>query len=457
MSSVTSNTFAAPGSIIAGKYRVERVLGEGGMGVVVHATHLALDEPVAIKFLRPEVAQNEEAAARFTREAKAALRVKSEHIGRVLDIDRLEDGLPYIVMEFLEGTDLDERIQRAGRMGITEAVDAVIQACIALSEAHAQGVIHRDIKPANLFETRDSRGRSVLKVLDFGISKVTGERARVLTAPQTAMGSVSYMSPEQLMSSGDVDHRTDIYALGVTLYELLTGVLPFVADTIPQIVALILNEEAVPVTAHRPDVPAEIGEAVRQAMSMDAELRQATVLDLAETLRPFASARGQATLERFVATGTSPTMVSQGPAPRARTGGDTTQAVISPSSPTRAKRTRWWLVPAGGAIASVVIASAMILGGGDNHATTATPTVLPQSPAASTRPSSRTAPTSDPRAAPAPPPTAAATNSTTPTASATHSPNGPSAERPIPKPPAKRVAPPPPRQPPPTNIKDSWP
>ena len=175
--------FARPGTIIANKYRIERVLGEGGMGIVVQATHLTLDEPVAIKFLRPEIAQDGQSAARFTREAKAALQVKSEHVGKVLDIDRLEDGLPYMVMEFLSGNDLDDQLRSNGPLELSEAVDSVIQACVALAEAHSKGIIHRDIKPANLFAARDTRGGSTIKVLDFGISKLTGERVGALTAP----------------------------------------------------------------------------------------------------------------------------------------------------------------------------------------------------------------------------------------------------------------------------------
>jgi len=198
------------GAVLAGRYRVERVLGQGGMGVVVKAMHLQLHQPVAMKFLLPEVLGNQQVVQRFLREAQAAVRLKSEHVARVIDVGSLESGAPYMVLEYLEGSDLSNFPR--SQLSIGGVVDLVLQACEALAEAHSLGIVHRDIKPANFFITRGSDGTPMLKVLDFGISKspVAGSN---LTATQSVMGTPAYMSPEQMRSSRDVDHRTDIWAL----------------------------------------------------------------------------------------------------------------------------------------------------------------------------------------------------------------------------------------------------
>ena len=231
----------SPGDVLAGKYRVERVIGAGGMGVVVQATHLELDERVAMKFLLPHAIENAEAATRFVREARAAVKIKSEHVARVTDVGRLENGAPYIVMEFLQGSDLAAVLQN-GPLSIEDAVDFVLQASDAMAEAHAANIVHRDLKPSNLFMSLRSDGTPLIKVLDFGISKVnvpdTSDAG--LTRTTAIMGSPFYMSPEQMRSSKDVDHRTDIWALGVILYELLTGTQPFNGETLPQLVLVFL-------------------------------------------------------------------------------------------------------------------------------------------------------------------------------------------------------------------------
>ena len=279
-----SSTNIEPGTVLADKYRVDEVLGEGGMGVVVKATHLLLDEPVALKFLLPELAKRPDASARFLREAKAAMRIRGEHVAQVLDVGRLDGGEPYIVMEYLDGRDLDEELERRGVLPVTEAVDAVLQACRALHGAHAAGVVHRDIKPANLFLTRTPDGQPLVKVLDFGISKLSGDRVDALTKTSTTMGSALYMSPEQLKSAKDVDHRTDIYALGVTLYQLLTDDFPFMAETMPQLVAAVLTDPPAPLSERRPGIPPALEEAVARAMARDRDDRHQTVSDLALSL-----------------------------------------------------------------------------------------------------------------------------------------------------------------------------
>jgi serine/threonine-protein kinase len=203
------------GQVLAGKYRIERVLGEGGMGVVVAAHHLELDERVALKFLLPAAMNNEVAVSRFLREARTAARIKSDHAARVTDVGRLETGVPYMVMEYLEGGDLDAWVRQKGPLPVEQAVEFVLQAAVGVADAHALGVVHRDLKPANLFCIRRSDGQLIIKVLDFGISKITdlsgasGPSAG-MTKTSAVMGTPSYMSPEQIRSSKSVDARADI-------------------------------------------------------------------------------------------------------------------------------------------------------------------------------------------------------------------------------------------------------
>jgi eukaryotic-like serine/threonine-protein kinase len=209
------------GDVLAGKYRVDRVLGAGGMGAVVAAYHMQLETKVALKFLLPAMLANEDAVTRFAREARAAVKITNEHVARVLDVGTLESGAPYIVMEYLDGTDLAGWLRQRGPLPIEEAIDFVLQAGEALAEAHALGIVHRDLKPANLFYIRSADGRPTIKVLDFGISKVTNLSASasnlVRTQTATLMGSPFYMSPEQMEATHAVDARTDIrisYAIG---------------------------------------------------------------------------------------------------------------------------------------------------------------------------------------------------------------------------------------------------
>jgi serine/threonine protein kinase len=288
------------GDVVAGKYRVDRVLGEGGMGIVVAATHQQLDEKVALKFLRPSVASNPEIVARFVREARAAVKIRSEHVARVLDVGALESGAPYMVMEYLDGQDLAQTLAGRGSLPVSETITYVLQACEAVAEAHSLGTVHRDLKPANLFLARRPNGRPVVKVLDFGISKVasTGEHA-ALTNASAMMGSPSYMSPEQMVAAGSVDVRADVWALGVVLYELLTGRLPFVAETMPELVGMILQSAHTPVAALRPDVPPGLQATIDRCLQKDRNLRQRNVAELAAGLVPFGPPRSDLSLERI--------------------------------------------------------------------------------------------------------------------------------------------------------------
>jgi serine/threonine-protein kinase len=292
-----------PGDVLAGKFRIERVLGQGGMGVVVAAYHLQLDERVALKFLLPDALQNAEAVARFAREARAAVKIKSEHVARVSDVGTLETGAPYMVMEYLEGRDLSAYVRESGPLPPSEAADYVLQACEALAEAHALGIVHRDLKPANLFLTRRADGTACVKVLDFGISKLTNPGASdpgfSMTRTQAIMGSPLYMSPEQMASSRQVDGRTDIWAIGAILYELMTGRVPFEADTMPQLCAMILQEPPRSMRDFRGDVPEPLHAVVLRCLAKDRNQRYQNVAELANALAPFASRLSARSAERI--------------------------------------------------------------------------------------------------------------------------------------------------------------
>src|SRR5580692_2454920 len=247
-----------PGDVLAGKYRVERVLGAGGMGVVVAAHHIQLDEKVALKFLLPEALGDAEAVGRFAREARNACKIKSEHVARVTDVGMLPNGAPYMVMEYLEGGDLAAWIKQRGPLPIEQAVDFVLQACVAVADAHALGIVHRDLKPANLFCIRRSDGQFLIKVLDFGISKLTDLTGTGpgmgMTKTSALMGSPLYMSPEQMRSSRDVDAGTDIWALGVILFELMAGRPAFLAGSVTELAIKVANEAPPALRSFRPDM-----------------------------------------------------------------------------------------------------------------------------------------------------------------------------------------------------------
>jgi serine/threonine-protein kinase len=278
------------GDVIAEKYRVERVLGIGGMGVVVAVTHLQLGEPYAIKCLLPGGAADPETVERFMREARAAVRIKSEHIARVSDVGQLDTGAPYILMEYLTGHDLSDVLRNDGRLSVRDAVEYVLQACTGIAEAHALGIVHRDLKPSNLFLTKRLDGASLVKVLDFGISKAVGDAAPhnpSLTQTASVFGSPAYMSPEQIRSAKNVDFRTDVWALGVILFELLTGQTPFTAETSGGLLSAIAADEPHRLRDLRPDAGAELDAIVQRCLEKKVESRFQSVSELASALEPF--------------------------------------------------------------------------------------------------------------------------------------------------------------------------
>ena len=290
------------GETLAGKYLVTRVIAEGGMGIVVAARHLKLDQQVALKFMLPELLLSPEAAGRFLREARAAVMLQSEHVARILDISELPTGLPYIVMELLEGSDLGAVIYASAPLSVDDAIDYVLQACEAIAEAHALGIVHRDLKPENLFVTRRRDGAAWIKVLDFGISKVIpGLEARQSGARVTtreSMGSPTYMSPEQMRCTRDVDGRADIWSLGIILYELLTGRQPFTGRSIAE-VCLKVTQAPLPPMA-RADLPEGLAAVVEKCLAKEPDARYLTVADLVRALAPFAPRRSQASVHEVL-------------------------------------------------------------------------------------------------------------------------------------------------------------
>jgi serine/threonine-protein kinase len=290
------------GEVLAGKYRVERVLGVGGMGVVVAATHLQLEERVALKFLVKDALDSADAVARFAREARAAVKIKSEHVARVIDVGTLENGAPYMVMEYLEGGDLAQVVQARGPLPVEEAVEYVLQACEAIAHAHVLGIVHRDLKPANLFLIRRPDGTNAVKVLDFGISKVMPGKGsssdNAMTRTRAIMGSPLYMSPEQMTSTRDVDGRTDIWALGVILYELLSGQPPFSADTMPQLCGLILSGPTPSIRTIRPNIPPGLDAVLRRSLEKDPTRRYPNIAEFASALAEFAPKRARVSIDR---------------------------------------------------------------------------------------------------------------------------------------------------------------
>jgi serine/threonine-protein kinase len=334
------------GAMLAGKYRVDRVLGTGGMGVVVAALHVQLDDEVAIKLLRADLSGGASSAERLVREARAATKIKSEHVTRVFDVGTLEDGSPYIAMERLRGSDFATIVEKDGALAPETVVDYVLQACEAVVEAHALGMVHRDLKPANLFLTHRMDGGACVKVLDFGVSKILaperepadddgaakapldraddttldpdasdasdaadaagGERAALerslrasLTGTGAHVGSPRYMAPEQVRAARNVDARADVWALGAILYELCTGQPPFDDDDGESLARAILEREPSPASTVSEAVPRGLSDAIAKALAKSLDARFQDVAALASAIAPFGTALGRTSAERI--------------------------------------------------------------------------------------------------------------------------------------------------------------
>jgi hypothetical protein len=289
------------GELFDGKYEIGSVLGIGGMAAVLAARHLGLDEMVAIKILLPDCCDDPAVVERFVQEGKTAIKIRSEHVVRMMDVG-VVDGRAYLVMEHLDGTDLDLYVRKSGPLPISEAVDLVLQACEAIAEAHVLGIVHRDLKPANLFLTRRADGSPCVKVLDFGISKIPRGAAMHTSRPQPTlpsmvMGSPQYMSPEQLTSAAKADPRSDIWSLGTVLYELLTGRLAFGGSTVTAVCARVLQGTPEPLLTVRPEAQAALSAVLARCFEKEAAARYPTVAYLASALAPFGTAGARASAE----------------------------------------------------------------------------------------------------------------------------------------------------------------
>lgn len=309
----------SPGTLLMGKYRVERELGSGGMGVVLEATHIALGQAVAVKLLNAQHAQSADVVARFLREARIAATLPSEHIARVSDVGTTEAGVPYIVMERLIGRDLDAELVQRRILPIVEAIDLMLEACEGVAMAHAHGLVHRDLKPANLFLAERPMRPRVLKVLDFGLSKEDNSKERALTGTDTVFGTPQYMSPEQIQSARSVDARSDQHALGMILYEMLAGQPAFSAESVTQLIVVIATRPPPHIREVRPDIPKEIDEALIRAMAKKPGDRFPDLGSFAKTIAPFGGPDARSRAERVVQIlTTAPVHVDPNPSKQAR-------------------------------------------------------------------------------------------------------------------------------------------
>ena len=290
MTAPRKQTSLKEGDVLAGRYRIERVIAMGGMGVVVAARHVQLGQRVALKVLHENTA-SPQATARFLSEAKASAQLRSDHVVRVSDVGQLDSGEPFMVMELLEGADLAKVLEDEGPMPVSQAVEYVLQACEGLAEAHAARIVHRDLKPENLFRTLRANGAPVIKVLDFGVSKALSQNVRVegtVTTTDAVFGSPLYMSPEQMQSAAKADERSDIWSLGVVLYELLSGRMPFDAESMAGLAVVVATEPPRRLLDDAPSAPIELEGVIDKCLQKRPEHRYPNVAELAADLEPFA-------------------------------------------------------------------------------------------------------------------------------------------------------------------------
>ncbi|HEY3666976.1 MAG TPA: serine/threonine-protein kinase, partial [Polyangiaceae bacterium] len=291
------------GQIVAGKYLVGSLLGVGGMGVVHAARDISLDRKVALKVLLPRLLSSRTAGERFLREARAATRITSEHVVKLLESDTLPDGAPLLVMEYLEGRDLRALLREEGPLPPQRAVDHLLQALQAIAEGHIRGIVHRDVKPSNLFLTERADGTPLIKVLDFGIAKtLESDRAEdfaLTSSEDSQLGSPIYMPPEQLRNPKDVDARADIWALGVTLYELISGRQPFRGQSHADLVSQVLNATPAPLEASLALLPEGLSRVVARCLEKQRDRRYGDAAELAVALAPYGSEDARLSLSRI--------------------------------------------------------------------------------------------------------------------------------------------------------------
>ena len=481
------------GEIIAGKFQIERILGEGGMGYVVAARHLQLGQMVALKFIKEDVS-SPEFKARFLREARNTVRLKSKHVSRVLDVGSVDGGSPYMVMEYLEGTDLSELLQARGPFPVAETAEYIIQACEAITEAHGYGIVHRDLKPANLFLTRGTGGEAVIKVLDFGVSKVMDldddtsarEHDSVMTKATDLLGSPSYMAPEQVVSARDADAKSDVWSLGVIIFRLISGKAPFAGNSLGDLIQKIVHGPLPNLRDLRPDIPEGLEHVIWRCFERDRSKRPDAV-ELARMLAPYAGPNATPSLERIAILGPAlvrapapapPQPQSIPPNPSSKSFSGQKQSWASPGAsqsqraqpvperPTRDMSGTSFFIWAG--LLALVVGSLMVvafklarmpsLGGSAKPQPTFSqlppeqPTILQPPAPQPQQPQPVIVPAPQPAPQPALQPQPAATPSTKPSATSTHKrPPGPTVRPPSPSP-APSPAPAPAPAPPPDTI-----
>lgn len=392
------------GVSIDGRYRIVERIGAGGMGSVFRVQHERLGTDFALKLLRQELSEDERMRQRFEREARAAARVVSEHVVPIVDFGALPDGTPYFVMQLLEGKDLRALLRECGPLPPVRAVNLLIDACRGLHAAHAAGLVHRDLKPANLFVTRGDDGRDVVKLLDFGVVKHTDE---VTTQPGALVGTARYMAPEQIGADYRVGPHTDLFALGVILYECLAGEAPFTGDTTERVLYAIMTGEPKPLTERCQGLPDGLSQLVARAVEKPPDQRFASATEFAAALLPFAGARGVFDGSEAGATNATDTTGVDGTF-RAQ---HTPKPTLLPAEPRRS----WWLAPA--AIGALVTSGFAFMLGRSQRSEPVTPESVPANAptlessdgaatasAVSTASTAPTPPSPLPSARPAPPP-----------------------------------------------------
>ncbi len=362
------------GEVLADKYRIDGQLGEGGMAVVFAAHHVLLDKPIAVKVLSPDLPRLPKVVDRFLTEARAAARVDSPNVARVVDVGTLDNGLPYMVMERLDGCDLAELLRLEKQLAIGDVVDYTLQALQGLACAHVLGIVHRDLKPANIFLAHQQDGTAIIKILDFGIAKI--EDAKRVTEQGQAVGSPTYMSPEHIRASEFVDQRTDIWSMGVVMYELLTGQPPIEEDGVGETIAAVLNKKPPPPSKIRPEIPPDLDAAIMRCLEHDPANRWPDVAQLARAIAPFGTGACASLAESIEMTLRQELRRYSGqaivlkPAPVVVDPASATQEAPSvvdlPPPVFEKKRSRWWLalvaiVALGGTYAALVNAHVLAL------------------------------------------------------------------------------------------------
>ncbi|HEY4013237.1 MAG TPA: serine/threonine-protein kinase [Polyangiaceae bacterium] len=361
MSSAPASDLGRAGQVVGGKFRLESVIGRGAMGSVWTATHVSLGHRVAIKLVAREFVKSPEALRRFDAEAKAAARLQSRHVVQVFDNGTLDDGTPYIAMELLSGENLEQRIQRGGPIALAETVDILAQCARALARAHAAGIVHRDIKPENVFLAHEPDGDAdVVKILDFGVAKVTMaiEGWTSKTGTGAMLGTPIYMSPEQVRASRDVDHRTDLYSLGLVAYTMLTGRLVVEAETFGDVLLKICTQPLPSLREAAPALPPAVDAWFQRACAKDSAQRHQSAQEFVDTLR---AAAGAAPPEVRPSTQPSlPTLQSAGGSSMGAAFAQTAAnvSVTSAGVPDGVPRMR------PGVVVAVVVSAAMVLLGG---------------------------------------------------------------------------------------------